>query len=475
MGSRTVVDVWLADLTFPHYMDRLLRLGEEFDRTHPEYHIDIRGLDFRTLPLQIAQAVADGRAPALCEYYFTVTRAARDTRSRTGGPQFTSIEKAIGGRAEILGEPVVIGDLNPALRAYYTYDGDLTSMPSAGTTPVLFGNRNLLRAAGVTRMPATWDELEEVCRTLARHTSGPPYRITWANHGLFFQQALAVQGGSLCDYDNGRSSPATRVDLASAQMLAWVRFWQRLHQEGHYLYTGKIPDWAGTLRAFADQRVALRISSSADVSYMAQAAMDNGFELEVGRFPYNPRVPYAGNAVAGSSIWMSEGLDEATRDGALAFLQFMNNPRNDAARHKADSSIPVTNAGFELLAAEGWFDAHPYHRVANDQLGSYPPEYPGAGQPPLAGPPPAWGALSGDFAGVQDVMTRAMGDVLIDGAVPEERFVEATAEAQAMLDRYHEDCAGTGPRSATSLRVEYFAQAEAYSGVDLEDVAKLHS
>src|SRR5690606_10465566 len=296
------------------------------------------------------------------------------------------------------------------------------------------------------------------------------------NHGTFFQQALAVQGGYLVDNENGRAGRARRTNLASKEMLTWVEWWQRLHSRGHYLYTGTIPDWAGTLRAFTEQRVAMRISSSNDVNYMVRGAKDNGFGIEVGIFPYNDRVPYGGNAVAGTSIWLKNGLDEATQDAALAFLMFLHNPRKAAERHKANSFVPITYASLELLEHEGWFDRHPYHRVAVDHLNRYPSRVP-AEQRRDNGVPPSVGAVFGDFAGNQDVMTRAMGDVLAHGADPGARFAEADAEAQRLLDAYNDYALHGGPRPRTSHLVEYFAEALAgrdYTAEDMEKVVRLN-
>ncbi|MFI6889792.1 ABC transporter substrate-binding protein [Streptosporangium canum] len=473
MKSKTVIDVWVADLTFPGYMDRWMKWGEEFEAAHPEYRINITGQDFRTFPVEIAEAAAEGRVPAIAEYYFYMAQVARDSVKQDGSPLFTSLEKAIAGRTEILGEPVVIDDIIPALREYYTYGGDLLSMPSVGTTSLLYANTDLLRAAGVTELPQTWDEVEAVCKTIAAHEGGPSHAITWSNHGTFFQQAIASQGGLLADRDNGRSGQAEKVDLSSQEMLTWVKWWQRLHQDGHYLYTGKMPDWEGTLRAFADQEVAIRISSSNDVNYMVQTAKSRGFGIEAGIFPYNDHVPYVGNAVAGTSLWLADGLDEATQDGALAFLQFLHNPRNAADRHKANSFIPLTHASYDLLEEEGWFDEHPYHRVASEHVNRYPGRGNDGGANAKDGAPPSQGALFGDFAGAQDVMTHAMGDVLAHGADPDTRFAEATAEAQQLLDAYHADRAAAGPRSPNSLRVEYFRDAEPYSGADLENIVQL--
>ncbi len=472
MSSKTVVDVWVADLTFPGYMDRWQKLGEEFNRLHPDYQVNIVGQDFRTFPLDIAQAAAENRAPAVAEYYFYVIQQAMDTYRPDGTPLFTSLEKAIAGRTEILGEPVVIDDLIPALREYYSLGGELISMPSVGTTSLLYANMDILAEAGVTELPQTWDEVTAVCEAVAAMENGPEYPITWSNHGTFFQQAIASQGGTLVDNDNGRSGKATTVDLASKEMLAFVQWWRQLHADGHYLYTGKIPDWEGTFRAFADKRVAIRISSSNDVNYMVSAAKSNGFTIGVGIFPHNDQVPYVGNAVAGTSLALAAGLDKDVEDGALAFLMFAHNPRNAADRHTANSFIPVTQASFDLLEQEGWFEQHPYHRVPSDHVNTYPSG--ATGDPANANQaPPSTGGLFGDFAGNQDVMTNAMGDVL-NGADPDERFAAATVEAQQLLDEYYADCAtGAGPSTPQSLRVEYFRDAEPYSGMDLENVVQL--
>lgn len=461
MSTRTTLNVWVSDLTFPGYMDRWMKLGAAFEEAHPGCEVKIKGIGFFTGPTELAETIADGHPPAIAEYYFYMAPVARDTLAPDGTPQYTSLEQAIADRSEILGEPVVIDDIHPAMRDYYTYQGNLTSMPSICTTSLIYGNTALLEAAGITRMPQTWDEVEAACVTLSGR-SGLPNAITWANHGMWYQQAIASQGGLLCDKDNGRSGRPTTVHLASGQMLAWVNWWRDLHRNGHFKYTGKIPDWEGTFRLFAEQQVALRISSSNDVNYMAQAAKAGGFGVEAGRFPYNSRVAYGGNTIAGTSLWLSAGLDEATCDHALAFLMFAHNPRNAAERHKATSFLPVTQASYDLLAEEGWFDKHPYHKGAYDQLSDYP-----AGQG-NGGTPPCRGALFGDFAGNQDVMTRAMGDVLLEGVDPDARFRAATVEAQRLLDDYYLG-------NPAGLRVEYFKGTEAYSGADLENVVQLDS
>lgn len=216
----------------------------------------------------------------------------------------------------------------------------------------------------------------------------------------------------------------------------------------------------------------MRISSSNDVNYMVAAAEAQGFRLGVGLFPFNSHVAYHGNAIAGTSLSVTAGLDKATEDGALAFLMFAHNPRNDANRHRFNSFFPVTHAGYDLLQAEGWFDEHPYHRVASDHVMHFPPTAIVDETARANVVPPSTGAMMGDFAGNQDVMTNAMGDVL-NGADPDERFAAATVEAQGVLEAYERNIEGTGPVTAETLRVEYFRDAEWYSGMVMEKVQKL--
>jgi sn-glycerol 3-phosphate transport system substrate-binding protein len=260
-------------------------------------------------------------------------------------------------------------------------------------------------------------------------------------------------------------------------MMAWVEWWHQLQKDGHYLYTGRIPGWAETLQAYRDQRVAIRISSSNDVLYMAHAAELGGFDMEVGIFPYNDRVPYVGNAVAGTSIWLANQLDEATQEGALAFLMWLHNPTNAAQRHKDNSFVPITRASYDLLQEEGWFDTHPYHSITYDHVLEYPRGV--IGKQDLAIYPPSEGALHGDFAGAQDIMVHAMDDVLARGADPAARFAKATADAQKLLDDYNRWVAEV-PRNIAAIPnsshgVEYWTDVEPYTAEDLENVVPLNS
>ncbi|MFC4586710.1 extracellular solute-binding protein [Sphaerisporangium corydalis] len=441
-SDKIVIDAVFSEYTFPNFLDPIKERAREFEELHPEYRIEIGSFYFQNLGEEVSKAALAGRPPTIASYYSGASQLARDTLTADGRPLFTTVEKAIGGRDEILGHPVVIDDIVTACRDFYTIDGSFAAMPLTLSTMHMYTNTTLLRAAGVREVPRTWQGIEAACAAVAELVDGPSHGISWANDGKFFQQAMAQLGGRLTDAANGRTGRATSIDLASPEMMSYVTWWHRMHRDGHYLYTGQVEDWAGSFKAFAEQQVVFRLSSSFDAAYMVRAGQEGGFGVEVTPTPYNGDLPLAGNWIGGDGIWLADGLDKATEDGALAFMQYLSSPRAVAEWHKVYGSSPTTYASVARLEREGWFDGHPHHRVAIEQLDS------------TNGTPGASGAILGHFAQIQHRMMDAMEDVMGRGAEPVARFTEVAAEAARLLDDYGSFCLATGPRPAHCLLID---------------------
>ncbi|MEK8107747.1 extracellular solute-binding protein [Micromonospora sp. M12] len=148
-----------------------------------------------------------------------------------------------------------------------------------------------------------------------------------------------------------------------------------------------------------------------------------------------------GNVNSGDSLWLRAGLDRETRDGALAFMQFLNSPRNSAQWHQSTAYLPMTGSAAELLHREGWFAQHPAPKVALDQIR----------RAPLS--PASLGVVVGAFDGIQNELVLAMDDVLLRGADPVARFRLADARAQRLLDAYNAQCVAAGSRGPDCYRV----------------------
>ncbi|MEU4250940.1 extracellular solute-binding protein [Amycolatopsis sp. NPDC026612] len=431
-SPRTVIDVLLSEYPFPGFLEPVRQRAAEFERAHPEYQVVIRGCYYEDLPTQVSTEALAGKPPTIASYYSGASQQAIDTVTADGRPVFTPVAGQIGDRTEILGEPVILDDLVDACRDFYRIGGEIAAVPLTLSTMLLYTNTAMLHAAGIDTVPSTWDELSAACAAVARLDGGPAHAITWPIDGKLFQQAVALQGGLFLDNENGHAARATTVDLTSAEVMAYVEWWRELAQRGQYVYTGKFEDWLGNGAAFAEQRVAFRVDSSFAINFMSGDPAEP--HVTVSMLPYNGRTAPAGNWIGGDAMWLADGLDPVTRDGALAFMQYLNSPRNAAEWHKASGSTPVTKGAAAVLETEGWFAAHPVHRVATGQLertdrspGSSVPVFPGS-------------------HGIQTAIMAAMEDVVVRGADPLARFTRATAEAQKALDHYNATCLGEGPR-----------------------------
>jgi len=446
--DRVVLDVWVPSYpATPSFLAEVREIARAFERQHPDYRVELVECPYLSLPAKVDRAARHGHRPAIVQYYFTSTQLARDMRTDTGEPLFVPVQRAIGGRTEILGHPVVIEDLLPAARAYYTVGDELLAIPPFVSTTLLYTNTSMLSACGVSEVPRTWAQLTQACRALAGRTGAVEPGVSWPNGGWIFQQAVAQQGAVLAAPDNGRTDRAKQLQLDSPAMLDFVRWWRRLYRDGHYYYSGvRAVDagageaWVRNYQAFAEQRVAFVLSTSVEAERMVEAGRQGGFEVTASSMPYNGEVPFAGNVLGGDALWLGNGLDEATRDGALAFMQYLLAPQHAATRHQTTRFSPVTRSSIDLLERQGWFAANPHQRAALEQLDASDASY------------AASGALLGDFAGLHDVLTQAMDDVLICGADPDRRFAEASLEAQRQLEEYNADCQGDGPEPAGPRR-----------------------
>ena len=425
-ASPIEIEMWIAfndDARLNYTKER----AAEFNEKHPDYEVVVTPFDsYNTVFEQTTLAIDDGNPPEVIHFFEAATQDALDAIDANGDPIFKSVTAAAAGRSEILGEPVVLDDVVSAATNYYTIDGSLFSMPWNTSSTTMFSNMDILAAAGIDEPPTTWAGVEEACDAIAALPDAPDNCISWPNHGWFFEQALGQAGVDLANNDNGRSARATEVALNSDAAIDYVQWWSDLEDSGDYVYTGTQRDWAGSSAAFNSQNVAMLVFSSSDTTVITDDGAENGFDVRTSFMPYNQERDYVGNLIGGATLWMTNGLDQASEDGALAFMNFFSNPENAALWHKTTGYIPITNEATALLETEGWFAESPNSAVASEQLNA------------AANTPASTGALLGNFVAIRDVVTAAIEDILVNDVDVTERMNSAQDEAQSLLDDYNE-------------------------------------
>lgn len=415
----TEVRMWIG---FSDYrLDWTRERAEEFNAMYPDYEVVVESYaSYNEAFNATVLAAEQGNPPALTHFFEAATQEARDAVNPDGAPLFKSVEEALAGREEINGVPVVLGDVVSAAADYYTLDGSFTSMPWNTSSAVMFSNMEMLEAAGVEAIPETWAEIDAACEMIMAMEDGPDNCITWPNHSWFFEQTVAQMGADLSNNGNGREGRSDEVFLTSDASLAYMQWWADLNEAGYYIHTGVVRDWGGTQNAFESQQVAFLIFSSSDATKIPVNVEEN-FTAVVSRMPYNGEVEFMGNIIGGATLWLNNGLDEATETGALMFLNWFSNPANAAEWHQQTGYIPITNTAFDALTEDGWFEDNPNAAVANMQLDLVPNT----------------GALIGNFVAIRDVITSAADEILLNGADVVETMEEANEEANELLMEYN--------------------------------------
>jgi len=396
-----------------------------FNAAHPEYNVEVTSFASYNDAFDAAVlAVDSGDPPGIIHFFEAATRQALDAVDSSGNPIFKSVTNAIGDRTEILGEPVVLDSVVEAARNYYTVDGSFYSMPWNTSSAIMFSNTDILDAAGVTEIPDTWDEVEAACEKVMALPDAPSACMTWPNHSWFVEQSLGQQGELLGNADNGRTGRATEVFIDSAGMVDYVSWWKDMEDKGYYTYTGVQRDWDGTANAFIAQEVAMLVYSSSDTTFLTTEGANAGFNVEASFMPHNGDTDYVGNLIGGATLWMLDGMEPVTEDGALAFMNFFSNPANAAEWHQITGYVPITQDAVDLLQSEGWYDESPNSLVASEQLAA------------AENTPASLGALLGNFVAIRDVITLAIEDILVNDLDVATRLAQANEEANKSLGEY---------------------------------------
>lgn len=221
------IDVWIG---FTDYrLDWAKEKAKAFEEAHSDYTVNVKGYDsYEVLFDKVVAASEQGETPTIVQNFEAATQESRDAVTPEGDPLFTSVEDAIDGRSEILGEKVVLDDVVDSARNYYTIDGEFSSMPWNTSTPIFYSNKQIMDRAGIDEAPATWEDLAEACDKVMALDDAPKNCVSWPNQAWFPEQVLAEQNAMLADNENGRDGRAENIDLTSDE---WDRQRRAEHQQ----------------------------------------------------------------------------------------------------------------------------------------------------------------------------------------------------------------------------------------------------
>jgi sn-glycerol 3-phosphate transport system substrate-binding protein len=322
-----------------------------------------------------------------------------------------------------------VSDLEPNVLAYYTVDGKQASMPFNTSTPMLYYNKDMFRAAGLDpeKPPRTFEEVWEAARVLTqKDASGNVVvsGISMSIYGWFFEQFLAVSGGYYANNANGRDALATEATFNGPEGVAILDWWKGMWDEGLMGNYGRVN--ADVRTAFYAEQTAMFVDSTA-VLRGAMDTVDGKFEIGTAYLPRPNEAAFdtSGTIIGGGSLWIINASTPAEQACAWEFIKYQASPEQQAYWHTMSGYFPIRDTAYDVTLATEWREQYPQFKTAVDQLHIAPNNR------------VTQGGLIGVFPTARQTIEGAIEEVLAGVATPQEALDKAAKIVTDAIEEYN--------------------------------------
>jgi sn-glycerol 3-phosphate transport system substrate-binding protein len=254
----------------------------------------------------------------------------------------------------------------PAVTGYYTdLAGNMLSFPFNASTPILYYNKDLFRAAGLDPevAPKTWPEVGAAAKRLRAAGAACGFTTAWPswinieNFSAFHNLPIATKANGL----GGLDAVLTFNNPLVVRNIAQLAEWQ----------TTKVFDYSGRATSaeprFQNGECGIFIGSSAT---RADIKANSKFEIGYGMLPYWPDVEGApqNTIIGGATLWVLRDRPRDEYKGIAKFFAFLSRPEVQAAWHQNTGYLPITRAAFDLTRSQGFYDRNPGTAISIEQI-----------------------------------------------------------------------------------------------------------
>jgi sn-glycerol 3-phosphate transport system substrate-binding protein len=262
-------------------------------------------------------------------------------------------------------------DYLPAITGFYTdLAGNMLSFPFNASTPILYYNKDLFRAAGLDPEvpPKTWPELGVAAKRLRAAGSPCGFTTSWPswinveNFSAFHDLPVATRSNGL----GGLDAVLTFNNPTMVRHIAQLSEWQKT----------KVFDYGGRATSaeprFQKGECGIFIGSSGT---RADILTNAKFEVGYGMLPYWPDVAAApqNSIIGGATLWVLRDRPRDEYKGVAKFFAFLSQPTVQAAWHQKTGYLPITRAAFDLTRTQGFYDRNPGTASSIEQITRKPP------------------------------------------------------------------------------------------------------
>lgn len=249
-------------------------------------------------------------------------------------------------------------DFYPGLLKNSYVDNKLYGIPYLRSTPVLYYNKTLFKKAGLDpeKGPATWAELKETSKKLqAIGVSGFGFiSDPWPLEALISQN-----GGSTLSEDE------TKAAFNSAAGVGMTEYLRSGIADSNFKYYNGNNGADNSESAFMNQQLAMRITSTADLTKNLKMAEENGYEIGTCFIPMQTR---RGVPTGGCNLVMTSALDDKKKAAAAEFIRFMTSPEQAVYSHLKTGYLPTRKSIADNEKIKAMYVKVPQYKTALDQL-----------------------------------------------------------------------------------------------------------
>ena len=342
--------------------DRLNDIANGFNASQKDYKVVpvYKGQYPESMTAAIA-AFRAGSAPHILQV-FEVGTATMMSAKGAIKPVYQMMKEA--------GQPFDAKNYLPAVAGYYTDSkGNLLSMPFNSSTTVFYVNKDALKKAGLDgSAPKTWKEFAVAAGKLKAAGQQCVYSTGWPSW-VHVENFSAWHNLPIGTKENGIGGTDTRFSINSPQHVKHIEMLADFAKKGWFTYSGRKNE--AEARFFSGECAMVTSSSGAQANIRRNAK----FDFSVNFLPYHDEIKGApqNSIIGGATLWVMSGKKPEEYKGVTKFLTYLSTTEVQAEWAKATGYVPITNAAFEAMKKEGYYEKAPGADIAVRQLSYKPP------------------------------------------------------------------------------------------------------
>ena len=327
--------------------------------------------------------------------------------------------------------------------SYYTINGVMWAASANPGSALVFYNKDHFRRAGLDpdKPPRNLDEIRTDSEAIkAAGVVDKPFVHELASYKTEFW--LTGAHAPIVDNDNGRTAPATQAALeGNADTKELFDWFAGMHDDALMdalpVAEGQVNQYLAMATGQASIIVETSSASTSVEAFLSgnlapgEVPIDSGATnlsgLDIGAGAF-PGIHEPGRTQMGGPAWyIMSTSPPAVQAAAWDFLTYMNSEPAQTKMLTGASYLPYRTSAGTTPEAQQFFNgslAGNWLRIANDQVRSIDPNFPG----PLIGP----------YDEVRDTFRDALTSVALQGTAPDQAIAQAQGDITDSVQRYSE-------------------------------------